>query len=471
MAKQFPNGIFYLNLWPFNSTIMVIANPFMASQVEAAFLDKPSAICGTLEVINGGPSLMTMHGSTWKKWRGFFNPGFAAGYMIRLARAISDEVAVFCKLVQGLAKKGEMVQLEEYTLRMTFDVISRVTLDARLHYKTQGSALADCLRRQVYWTPFATTFNPVRRYLSPRPLIQKYNSYRMNQYLDAEIDKQFEELAILRQEKPKGSQAPSRSIISLAMDKYLEDVGTAGDLSRKAFKELAKPQLRMFLFAGNDTTSSTLLYCYLLLSRHPEALSKVRAEHDEVFGSDFSIERCSQTIYNDPTLLNKIPYTAAFIKEVLRVFPPAGSLRQGGPDIVLKDEDGQQYPTKGCHIFSPSLVIHHSPAVFAKLDEFIPERWLVGPEDPLYPKKGSWRAFEWSLRSCIGQTLAQLEFKVALVMTARMFDIAPAYDQWDKLHPREGIKTVEGDRAYQAEMDGGGAHPADGFPVRITLRK
>lgn len=128
MAKQFPNGIFYLNLWPFNSTIMVIANPFMASQVEAAFLDKPSAICGTLEVINGGPSLMTMHGSTWKKWRGFFNPGFAAGYMIRLARAISDEVAVFCKLVQGLAKKGEMVQLEEYTLRMTFDVISRVTL-------------------------------------------------------------------------------------------------------------------------------------------------------------------------------------------------------------------------------------------------------------------------------------------------------------------------------------------------------
>lgn len=128
MAKQFPKGIFYLNLWPFNDTLMVVANPFAASQVEAAFLDKPDAMCATLEVINGGPSLMTMHGSTWKKWRGLFNPGFAAGYMIGLAPAIADEASVFCKLLQDQAKKGEVFQLEEYTLRLTFDVISRVTL-------------------------------------------------------------------------------------------------------------------------------------------------------------------------------------------------------------------------------------------------------------------------------------------------------------------------------------------------------
>ncbi|KAI0533587.1 hypothetical protein GGR58DRAFT_485956 [Xylaria digitata] len=50
-----------------NKTMVVIANPVTAAQVEAAFLDKPSAMCDTLEVINGGPSLMTMHGDTWKK--------------------------------------------------------------------------------------------------------------------------------------------------------------------------------------------------------------------------------------------------------------------------------------------------------------------------------------------------------------------------------------------------------------------
>ncbi|KAI0431594.1 cytochrome P450 [Xylaria sp. FL1042] len=446
------------------------ANPTVAAQVESAFLDKPSEMCDTMEIINGGPSLMTMHGSTWKQWRGLFNPGFAAGYITQLAPAVADEVAVFCTILQNLAKKGEVYQLEEYTLRLTFDVIARVTLDARLQYQEHGSALADCLRRQVYWTPFGTSFNPIRRYLSPRPLVQRYNSYRMNQYLDVEIEKRFEELTASRRDRPQGSRAPVRSIISLAMDKYLNDVGDTGELSKQAFKEIAKPQLRMFLYAGHDTTSSTLLYCFLLLSQHPEVLSKVRAEHDQVFGSDFSTTNCLQLINGDPTLLNQIPYTLGVIKEVLRIFPPAGSLREGRQDIVLVDEDGRQYPTENCHIWTLSLAMHHHPKACAKPDDFIPERWLVDPEDPLHPSKGSWRAFEWGQRSCIGQTLAQLELKVALVMTARMFDITPAYDEWDKLYPRKSVKSVDGNRAYQAEMGGGGAHPANGFPVRVRMR-
>ncbi|KAI1351463.1 cytochrome P450 [Xylaria sp. FL0043] len=471
LSRRFPNGVFYLNLWPFNKTMLVVANPTVAAQVESAFLDKPAEMCDTLEIINGGPSLMTMHGSTWKQWRGLFNPGFAAGYMTQLAPAVADEVAVFCDILRNLAEKGDVVQLEEYTLRLTFDVIARVTLDARLQYQEHGSALADCLRRQVYWTPFGTSFNPIRRYLSPRPLVQRYNSYRMNQYLDVEIEKRFEELAASRRDRPKGSRAPVRSIISLAMDKYLDDVGDAGELSKQTFKEIAKPQLRMFLYAGHDTTSSTLLYCFLLLSQHPQALAKVRAEHDEVFGNDFSTRNCLQVIDRDPTLLNRIPYTLAIIKEVLRIFPPAGSLREGRRDLILADEEGGQYPTKNCHIWTLSLAMHHHPKTCAKPDDFIPERWLVGPDDPLHPMKGSWRAFEWGQRSCIGQTLALLELKVALVLTARMFDITPAYDEWDKLHPTKGVKSVEGNRAYQAEMGGGGAHPADGFPVRIRLRE
>jgi cytochrome P450 len=128
IAEKFPGGVFYLNLWPFNAPIMVVANTYVASQVEAAFLDKPANICATLEVINGGPSLLTMHGSTWKKWRALFNPGFATGYITGLAPAVVEEATVFCNLLQDRAKKGEVFALEEDTLRLTFDIIARVTL-------------------------------------------------------------------------------------------------------------------------------------------------------------------------------------------------------------------------------------------------------------------------------------------------------------------------------------------------------
>jgi cytochrome P450 len=91
-----------------------------------------------------------------------------------------------------------------------------------------------------------------------------------------------------------------------------------------------------------------LLYSYLLLSRHLVALSKVRAEHDEVFGSDFSLDRITRAITDEPTLLNQLPYTLVAIKEVLRIFRPVGSMRYGRPDLFLTDEQGQRYPTEGC---------------------------------------------------------------------------------------------------------------------------
>jgi cytochrome P450 len=128
IAESFPGGVFYLNLWPFNAPMMVVANPYVASQVEAAFLDKPANICAAIEGINDGPSLLTMHGSTWKKWRALFNPGFAPSYMIGLSPAIAEEVTVFCKLLQDRAKEGKVFALEDHTLRLTFDIIARVTL-------------------------------------------------------------------------------------------------------------------------------------------------------------------------------------------------------------------------------------------------------------------------------------------------------------------------------------------------------
>jgi cytochrome P450 len=128
IAESFPGGVFYLNLWPFNDPIMVVANPHVASQVEAAFLDKPANISPGIDGINDGPSLLTMHGSTWKKWRALFNPGFAPGYITGLSPSIAEEVTVLCKLLQDRAKEGEVFALEEYTLRLTFDIIALVTL-------------------------------------------------------------------------------------------------------------------------------------------------------------------------------------------------------------------------------------------------------------------------------------------------------------------------------------------------------
>ena len=62
-----------------------------------------------------------------------------------------------------------------------------------------------------------------------------------------------------------------------------------------------------------------------------------------------------------------------------------------------------------------------------------------------------------------------MELKVVIALTVREFDVRDAYKEFDGLHPRKGLKEFEGERAYQIEQ--GGAHPADRFPCRISLRE
>jgi cytochrome P450 len=92
------------------------------------------------------------------------------------------------------------------------------------------------------------------------------------------------------------------------------------------------------------------------------------------------------------------------------------------------------------------LIMHsalHINSVYRKEPvSFIPERWLVDPEHALYPVKGAWRLFEFGTRNCIGQTLVMQDIKTVLAMTPREFEICNAYDEWDRFHPRKGLKTA-----------------------------
>jgi cytochrome P450 len=128
LSKSFPAGIFYINLWPYSGTLMVVTTPSAAIQVQNFDLEKPSMLREPLDNLTGGPSLLTMGGTTWKKWRTLFNPGFSPGYLIGLAPAIADEVAILCSLLRERARQGKVFQLEDLTLKLTVDVIGSVTL-------------------------------------------------------------------------------------------------------------------------------------------------------------------------------------------------------------------------------------------------------------------------------------------------------------------------------------------------------
>ena len=308
---------------------------------------------------------------------------------------------------------------------------------------------------QIRWLTFGADVNPFVRYNPFRPLIHRYNAWRMDHYLSREFDNRMTDFQHTK---------PTKSVMDLALTAYLtENVekNVAGGIDN-TFKKFAISQIKLFLFSGHDTTSSSICYLFYVLSQNLSALKHVRTEHDKIFGPDPTM--AASLITERAYLLNQLPYTLAVIKETLRLYPAVSSTRAGEPGFNVTDDTGRQFPTNGFLVWANPQIIQRDPAYWPRADEFIPERWLVPPGDVLHPIKGTWRPFEYGPRNCIGQELAMIEMKIVMVMTLRTFDIQPAYEEVDGHRQNRKIRTVYGDRGYQIQR----AQPSEDLPCRIA---
>ena len=99
-----------------------------------------------------------------------------------------------------------------------------------------------------------------------------------------------------------------------------------GSLSLEDYMVCAKS----FLFAGHDTTSSALSWLYYSLAQCPEAMNKMKEEHERVFGPDGKDTMgIYKQILETPAKLADLKYTMQCLKEVLRLYPPGATARMG----------------------------------------------------------------------------------------------------------------------------------------------
>ena len=285
----------------------------------------------------------------------------------------------------------------------------------------------------------------------------------MDRYIGNELDNRFSEF------KNDPGNSKQRSVMDLVLQAYIAESGDKKpEKLDPDFRALAIRQIRLFVFTGHDSTSSTICYAFHLLSQNPDALSRVRSEHDQVFGKDIS--KTSSILEENPKLLNDLPYTTAVIKETLRLFPPAAASRQGKRGVSITDDHGRVCPTDDViMIWTIHAELHRTPKYWKRPEEFLPERWLVDPSHDLYPVKDAWRAFEYGPRNCIAHGMVMAELKIILASMVREFDFQSAYDEWDRMHPSKGDKVHRGDRAYQ--MEEAAAHPVEHYPCRVFVRK
>jgi cytochrome P450 len=268
--------------------------------------------------ISGSTSLLLTEGEEWKRIRSLFNPGFAIGHLMTLVPSIVDDGLIFWNKLDELSNTHKVSPLEDLLARLFIDIMGHIILDHDLNAQTTENELVAAFRSAVEWTPIALATHWI---FNLNPMKQFYHwlyARRMDHYLGKVIRDRLEKRGSEKgASKVKSSRRPA---IDLAMDEYLLQDTESKSINNEApvldayFMQVAIDQMKSFLFAGHDTSSSTMCFVYNMLNFHPEALAEVREEHDKVIGPASS---AAETIRNNPQLLNELPYTAAVIKGTL----------------------------------------------------------------------------------------------------------------------------------------------------------
>ncbi|KAJ8726839.1 hypothetical protein PYW08_015236 [Mythimna loreyi] len=157
------------------------------------------------------------------------------------------------------------------------------------------------------------------------------------------------------------------------------------------------------LFGGIDTTANTVIATLYLLANNPDKQAKLREE-----------------IMSDS---ERRPYLRACIKDSMRLMPVvSGNARKTTKTYNIL---GYEVPKDVDIVFTHremALMEKHYP----RAKEYIPERWVVKKDDPLYYGNTHpfvYGPFGFGARSCIGRRIAELEMDTFVARLIENFQV------------------------------------------------
>lgn len=154
--------VFYTDPWPFAKPTMVIFNADVLAEIAVKqSLPKHPLIEEFVQHIGGPGNLVSAEGTTWKKWRSAFNPGFSAAHLMTLVPLIVDECSIYRGILTKRAKNNELFRLEQATTRLTVDIIGKVVLDVAFNAQRGSKVLVNSLLNQIQWIPNRSPIQPL----------------------------------------------------------------------------------------------------------------------------------------------------------------------------------------------------------------------------------------------------------------------------------------------------------------------
>jgi cytochrome P450 len=374
-----------------------------------------------------GDGLLTTDGDFHRRSRLAMLPGF---HRERIAASV-DVMAGETNRALAMLVPGERIDLYAWTRRLAL----RIAMRALFGLDPDGSAA----RAVDAAALFEQTLSFYARDYSLRMLRGPFTPWDRQQKATRSLNGLiYSEITRRRSTGERGED-----ILSLLIDASEEDGGALTDTQ-------IRDEVMTLLFAGHDTTTSTVAFMFYELARHPGVAARLLAEQD----AHLSGARVGGVPNPSELMGDGLPCLETVLDETLRLYPPAwiGPRRSVEPFELA----GQSVPG-GVFVNYCSWASHHLPDVFPEPSQFRPERFTAEAKAAL--PKGAYVPFGGGSRTCIGMRFGQLEIRTIATLLLARFTLTLPSDfqltirQMPTISPKDGLPMNVSPRATTPRSD------------------
>ena len=333
-----------------------------------------------------GNSLLVAHGDDWRWKRRLAAPYFVPA---ALARLVPGMVAPFERLTRTLSERndGETVDVSPAMTRATLEVITTTlfTSSDEIDMEAVSEAISDYLM-PISWTIGLASIGAPEWLPHPGKAKIRSGRDRMRKVVGDVVSRR----------RHAGRQ--HQDICATLME--ARDPETGKPLSDADLIDM----LLTLVAAGHETSANALTWALYCLAAQPHHQDELREEIGDVAG-DRPVDA------SDLPLLHR---TEAFLKEVMRLFPPVPLIaRQTTKTEII----GSHECAPGVTLFIPIYAIHRHRSIWDSPNIFDPSRFA--PEKARQIPRTAYMPFGAGPRICIGNTFAMMEMVAAMATMAR----------------------------------------------------
>ncbi len=375
-------------------SLFIFSHPDFAEQV----LIKERDSFGKLAELGGevrglplvlGRGLVVNFGESWKRQRQMMQPIFHKAQIALMATAMTDAGTRLLDRWQQRYAPGAQIDVAQEMMRVTVDIVSQTMFGSDLLDRTDelGKSFTALLRYA-----FASFTNP----LMPPPHWPTPGNRHFRRML-GQLDEMIYEV-VDRRVQSRVQHGDLLDMLLAARD----DASGEGMPIRQLRDEIAT-----IFGAGHETTANALTWAFYLLSLHPDAAARLRAELAQVLGG-------RTPVFDD---LARLSYTRAVFEESMRLYPPAPVL----PRAVLRDTTVGGYLMRhGDRTMTNVHLIHRHPAYWEAPERFDPARFLP-PQSDVARHRCAYLPFGAGPRVCIGNHFAMMEGQLLLAQILQRY--------------------------------------------------